>query len=330
MIDPLLTAAVPPPPREKPREPQSGAPAFLPWANAQPGQGGVDHRDAGLQDPVKPDVAIENLPGALLGAMSADVMIPVVGAGTAVDAVAAADAALHNATTTATPLDALQLDPSLFVQDETTVELHLARPGGEREVVALPWRLFAQHRLAYVTDGHAQSVTSAAQATAAGAMGGGHLPGTTTSAPGFQTAAALSAAATRAALPTVLQQMQTSAGAGRIGETAGARAQATPAAMEWLARWMKWIERDGRDPVVWLRDFRLDADGIREVVEGLRTLAREQGTPLARIVVNGREQWRAASFDPAQGVAADGGREDPRRSGAGAIAIAGSTHRTGE
>lgn len=325
MIDPLMTAALPPP-REKPREPQTGAPAFLPWANASSGQGGVDHRDAGLQDPVTPEIAIEDLPGALLGTAASDAARA---ATAATDATA--DAAARQAVAATSPvlsadagtlealqvdglpLDALQLDERLLAQADVTLELHLARPGGEREIVALPWRLFAQHRLAYITGGDA-TVVGAASAHAAGthaSIGGGSIGGGMT-AVGLPMDADPSLVASQAALPLAMQSTTASTAGGGVGASAGARAQATPAAMEWLARWMKWIERDGRDPVVWLRDFRLDADGIREVVEGLRTLAREQGTPLSRIVVNGREQWRAPSFQTTADIA-DTVRPDHRR-----------------
>lgn len=65
-----------------------------------------------------------------------------------------------------------------------------------------------------------------------------------------------------------------------------------PAAAEWLARWMKWIERDGRDVVVWLRDYSIDEDQAARFVDGLRSFAQAQGVGLERIVVNGRELWR--------------------------------------
>lgn len=317
MIDPLMTAALPPP-REKPREPQTGAPAFLPWANTSSGQGGVDHRDAGLQDPVKPEIAIEDLPGALLGAAASDTA-----RATTAATEATADAAARQATVTTLSadgqtldtlqLDALHLDERLLAQGDASLELHLVRPGGEREIVALPWRLFAQHRLAYITGGDAAMVGAASAHTtgAHASIGGGSIGGGMT-AVGLPMDADPSLVASQAALPLAMQSTTASTAGGGIGATAGARAQATPAAMEWLARWMKWIERDGHDPVVWLRDFRLDADGIREVVEGLRTLAREQGTPLSRIVVNGREQWRAPAFQTTADVA-DSVRPDHRR-----------------
>ena len=55
---------------------------------------------------------------------------------------------------------------------------------------------------------------------------------------------------------------------------------------------MKWIERDGRDAVVWLRDFRIDDEQAARMADGLRRFAEEQGVSLERIVVNGRERWR--------------------------------------
>jgi predicted O-linked N-acetylglucosamine transferase (SPINDLY family) len=72
----------------------------------------------------------------------------------------------------------------------------------------------------------------------------------------------------------------------------------SPVAAEWMARWIKWVERDGHDPVLWLRDYRIDDAETRRVVDALRGLAREQGISLERIVVNGREFWRNPDHEP--------------------------------
>jgi hypothetical protein len=70
---------------------------------------------------------------------------------------------------------------------------------------------------------------------------------------------------------------------------AASHTQAAP----WLLRLFRWLEQKGHDPSVWLRDYRLDQADAHQLAEALRTHASEQGIRLERIVVNGRELWRA-------------------------------------
>lgn len=172
------------------------------------------------------------------------------------------------------------------------LEFHLRDANGAQEVVVAPWRLVASGHLAQRIDG-AGLPTAMAMPT----------PFAASAASAVADASALDAGA---ALPTL------SAGAARLpvggvafaavaesedrtrggGAIEHARRATSPAASEWLARWMKWFERDGRDPTIWLRDFRLDDDQASRVVDDLRSAARELGLSLDRIVVNGRERWR--------------------------------------
>lgn len=77
------------------------------------------------------------------------------------------------------------------------------------------------------------------------------------------------------------------------GQVVRSHAPHGPAAIEWVLRWMKWIERDGHDTVVFLRDFRIDDEQAARMADGLRLFAEEQGISLERVVVNGRERWRS-------------------------------------
>ena len=202
--------------------------------------------------------------------------------------------------TVATPTPAPQSTPTVQAAMQSSaasstakdllLEFHLHGAGGEREVVVTPWRLIASGHLAQRIDGVATLDTASTPARTNTATGwttsvanedGTALPtlsaGLMQAGPG----AAASVAATQSA--------ERSVGGGAIEHT---RRASSPAASEWLARWMKWFERDGHDRTVWLRDFRLDDDQTGRVVDDLRTLAREQGLSLDRIVVNGRERWR--------------------------------------
>jgi hypothetical protein len=85
--------------------------------------------------------------------------------------------------------------------------------------------------------------------------------------------------------------------AGDASAAATLGAASAPVVSEWLSRWMKWIERDGHDPVVLLRDYRMDGDETRRVVDTLREFAREHGVVLDRVVVNGHEFWRNQNSD---------------------------------
>lgn len=188
------------------------------------------------------------------------------------------------------PAPVQDLAPQLAASD-LLLEFHLRGAGGEREVVATPWRLMASGHLAQRIDGvgalASASPAAATQAAAAGAHavepadGGATLP--TLSAGLLQGAPAV------ALLAAATQASERATGSGAVEH---ARRATSPAASEWRARWMKWFERDGRDPTVWLRDFRLDDAQAGRVVDDLRTLAREHGLSLDRIVVNGRERWR--------------------------------------
>lgn len=277
MIDPLLNIAMPQPgPSPAQQEAAPGTPSFLPWM--QPGQG-----DAGANAQ-----ASTALPDPMVGdplMAQGFVLNPGDAAGSVPDARGAAG---------------LMSDSTSLMLDSTrwrdfvaaTLELHVRNPQGEREVVAMPWRLMASGHLAHANAmagmPGALSVASVAhagldaQAVSATASPGVPLASHGGSLPAFENTGAVIAAST-------------SQSANRTRDDVAAlktMSSHAPAAAEWLARWMKWIERDGRDAVVWLRDFSIDDDQAARVVEGLRSFAQSQGVGLERIVVNGRELWR--------------------------------------
>ena len=278
MIDPLLSAAMPlptRPPANDAFDAFSGTPSFLQWA---------------LTSPV-PEKEGDALPQQGQHDPQLDVIVdpPLLEIGIGLEAsgeIATLDA-----------LQALQWRDRL----SSVVEFHVRNPQGERELIAMPWRLMASGALAQSRSGH----------------GFVDPAGTTT----------ISMFDPVAAMPVVTPQAVSVVGnasvAGLRRDAAGADAtvlqpatlraieaddpmslpslpSSSPAAAEWLARWMKWIERDGRDPLVLLRDFRLDDDETRRVVDSLRAIAQEHGVGLDRIVVNGREFWRRPDLSQRQ------------------------------
>lgn len=274
MIDSLSPAAMPLPTKNTAASPATGAPSFLQWVMA------VSEQAPGGEHSLPDDA----------GALQHDI----------------ADAQLRSPPA----VSAAMIDPRLFAATQTLLaqndsglqanamlELHMCNLQGEREVVALPWRLMATGRLAQSIDGHAGagaprgalSSTSIASAAATIALSAQPATG------GLGVAGTLAdTSSTRVALPSSTSMIAAHA-AGDVEATATATsAPASSAAVEWLARWIRWIERDGHDPAVWLRDYRIDDDEARRVVDDLRALAREHGISLERIVVNGREHWRNA------------------------------------
>lgn len=181
-----------------------------------------------------------------------------------------------------------------------TLQCHVRGPNGEREVVSLPWRLAAGGRLdqslrapGMVAPGVVSTATPGAMSSpgnvglpyfdAQGRPQNGTLP-PGTAVPGDAVFAP--------GVVRITARGVEAPGAATIG------AASTPVVSEWLSRWMKWIERDGHDPVVLLRDYRMDGDETRRVVDGLREFAREHGVSLERVVVNGHEFWRNPASDP--------------------------------
>lgn len=63
----------------------------------------------------------------------------------------------------------------------------------------------------------------------------------------------------------------------------------------WAERLMR-LTRDGDGhSTVWLRDYRLKANDFGPVVAKLRWHGQREGVPIDRVVINGREVWRAAA-----------------------------------
>lgn len=266
MIDPLLSAAMPLPTRTHANEAPPGTPSFLQWALTSPTQQG---QESGM--PPQLDATLD--PSTL------DTFIGL------------------DASSAAATLQVAEWQGHM----SSVIEFHVRNPQGERELVAMPWRLMASGALAQrlgargFVDPAMAAMTSMFDATAAAHIATAQTVGATrlVSAAGLGSDAA-------GANATVLQPATLRVVEADDPMSLPSLPSASPAAAEWLARWMKWIERDGRDPIVLLRDFRLDDDEARRVVDSLRAFAQEHGVGLDRIVVNGREFWRRPDLSQQQ------------------------------
>lgn len=275
MIDPLHSVAMPPPLRTSPNEASPGTPSFLQWAlgNPLPGMEGDAFPQQNAHDPQFEVVAEPLVPDPAV-----------------LDSIAGMEAA-----SVAPALDLMHWRERV----SSVVEFHVRNPQGERELVAMPWRLMASGALAQSMDGQGPVDPAVAMVASMHAAGGfAHAAAArSVAATGHADAAGPRSEAAGSNATVQLPAMVRAAGTDDPMQLRPLP-MSSPAAAEWLARWMKWIERDGRDPIVLLRDFRIDDDEARRVVDGLRAFAQEHGVGLDRIVVNGREFWRRP--DPSQ------------------------------
>jgi hypothetical protein len=297
MIDPLFNIGMPQPGASAAaQETAPGTPSFLPWmqseqddvgANAGNSDPGAASADC-LVDPAAVDPFVLDPRGAHPRLADPSVLLQSPATQAASPTLPAAGQPELLSDSTRLILDATRWRD--FVS--AMLELHVRNPQGEREVVAMPWRLMASGHLAHVN-----------------AMSG--MPGQAAVLGGAHPVAGAQAAATAAApasismssgsslpifdgrgIPVEAMLSQSATRSRDDVATLKTMSSHAPAAAEWLARWMKWIEREGHDAVVWLRDFSIDEDQAARVVEGLRGFALAQGVGLERIVVNGRELWR--------------------------------------
>ena len=79
-----------------------------------------------------------------------------------------------------------------------------------------------------------------------------------------------------------------------VAEPAGAATSksASDASAPWQQRWLQWLQAQGTDVQLRLRDYRLQESDYPRLIEQLHQFTREQGLTLTRLMVNGRELWR--------------------------------------
>lgn len=192
----------------------------------------------------------------------------------------------------------LSIDGVPLAGADLLLEFHVSGRGGEQELLALPWRLSANGRLSHLLDakpqppdtGLASSPARAAATRANAALAEAWVE--------YRMCHLVSADAVppqSLPMPNLADPLQSGASPADASESAAAppRQAGDGALAPWASRLLRWIESEGRDATLWIRDYRLDPDAARRLGELMHGLAREHGTPLQRIVVNGRELWRA-------------------------------------
>jgi hypothetical protein len=335
MIDRLLQTALPLPPRPVTQDSQPGAPSFLEWALSNPGEAsgrlpggqsdpGGQHGQPGqlapetaiptdMIDPVptllSPDVLDHaaatllprNVPAHPLPAHPSQTHLPIRTPGASDPTHSVPHGLAPNGTAPGEAAFAVSAVSSLQDAETHVLQLHVRKPQGEREIVSMPWRLVPGGRL----DHSLRSAIALAPGAVSSSTAGGAGPSMADA--GLPLAGASgrwqnpslpqgALASGEAALPPGGARIA-ARGVDAVGAAAVGAASA-PVVSEWLSRWMKWIERDGHDPVVLLRDYRMDGDETRRVVDSLREFAREHGVSIERVVVNGHEFWRNPDSRP--------------------------------
>lgn len=179
------------------------------------------------------------------------------------------------------------------------IEWHVRDARGRTEIVSLPWRLAAAGHLA-------QEVVSAIGIHGATQR---HGVAAVAAAPDFTVVhvtrpASIAAAVAddsrpAAAAPAIVPE-RTSSPASSEPDAPIPSSDSSPAAAPLAAQLLRWIERQGHKPSLWIRDYRLDEADAQAIARGMRQLAREQGLQLERIVVNARELWRAPNSSHAR------------------------------
>lgn len=92
---------------------------------------------------------------------------------------------------------------------------------------------------------------------------------------------------------------------GATEETTELRAGVSAVFADWARRLVRF---NNGTATLWIRDYRLDAPQQRALVEQLQTFARDAGTPLKRIVLNGQDLWRDGALTPLAGKGEPHGR----------------------
>lgn len=169
------------------------------------------------------------------------------------------------------------------------VELELRRAAGELETISLPWKLAANgglsHRLLDQANLGLAGLDPVAGMNHAMPRQAATVP-TGSWLPPIRELQPLHGSGGYLPLPAAAVDVES-------GDASSPAATRTWAAMPWLVRLFRWLEQKGHDPSIWLRDYRLDQADAHQLAEALRAHASEQGVRLERIVVNGRELWRA-------------------------------------
>ncbi|MGH8108405.1 MAG: hypothetical protein ACREO1_06770 [Arenimonas sp.] len=191
-------------------------------------------------------------------------------------------------------------DVFLEAPQENTVGAHAKKHSssatGEVEFVAIPWRLQANASLSYqstvqrteLTNGNGLQSADSAPVAATHVRGQSQLQkpfnpvlmDSDRDSDPLQSFSPLSKA------------IFESANASEAARTL--RSEARGSIVMWPQRVLRWLS-DGDATTAWVRDYQIDANETKTLVEALRCHAEQQGFSLRRIMLNGHEAWRAPS-----------------------------------
>lgn len=175
------------------------------------------------------------------------------------------------------------------------VGLHAQAPGQKDELVVVPWQLLAGNHLSQMIAGVRPMTVSVGAYRNQAQLSVGQ-----TAAVNISTASAPSAALTYGQLPASSAAGQLHApidlSADGVDDGIGSSTKLGQqgAFVPWPLRLLRWLTDGNGEVTAWLRDYSLGDDNADSVVRLLHTMSNEQGVRLNRIVLNGRELWRAA------------------------------------
>lgn len=201
----------------------------------------------------------------------------------------------------------LAFDIAAADQADLLLEFHVSGRGGEQELLTMPWRLSANGRLSQLlsaTQRPSGQGLASSPARDAATRANASLADAWVEYSIRHLAQADAASPQVLPMPNLADPLQSStASSGESTASASAPRNASDgAAAPWASRVLRWIESEGGDATLWIRDYRLDPDAAQRLGRLMHTLAQEHGTQLQRIVVNGREHWRAERNTPQENV----------------------------
>jgi hypothetical protein len=181
-------------------------------------------------------------------------------------------------------VDRLSADASFVVR--------LQHHSGSVELIALPWRLVATGRLAHFVASQGSAGPREPHAAGARSCNAGVAARPSATLPSIEAVGEALVAEEGEGKPAVSAALAIcdAVESGSDDNAVPASTQSN-AALPWTARLMRWIEANDGAATLWLRDYRLEENGIPHLVATLRTAAGEAGMRLDRVVINGRTHW---------------------------------------
>jgi hypothetical protein len=186
------------------------------------------------------------------------------------------------------------LDPHVVL-----LELHVRRPDGSVAIVSLPWQLAGNGELSQAQVSIAPAIQPGLDRASAHPLPESAEAGRGAALPEPEQEARAGTDAPVLVLPalSVVESPEYSEAASSSPTRSSTLATATTF---WAKKLVRWVESQGAEPSLWVRDFSLDESAAQRLVAALRALSEQQGITLSHIVVNARELWRAPSPSTSQ------------------------------